>query len=253
MLWSTTPFHVFLYWEEQTGNTNWFDAAETYRDLNQSYLPLFLFVAITCLIMLFAAEHMQKKQTNLFSYSAMFTIGSHIFLSRGNYKYYDSFFMPFVVIALVCWGENLDTKLPKFIRSFSEQFAGDTSTKKGQIKLEKIESTLDRKIVQICLRIFAFLIFCGVISWVFILNIWIIFRVKWLHMFYTFLLAITMVLTFDLSSHIALVNPNNYTDLWSYTKKEYTIIETKVQELKTKIKKIRGRKEEDNSNEEKLS
>ncbi|MHA1199443.1 MAG: hypothetical protein ACTSQF_08970 [Candidatus Heimdallarchaeaceae archaeon] len=257
MLWSTTPTHSFLYWAQETGSVFWSDAAEFYWSANQLYLPLLIFVAICCMVMLLVGTQMKENRSSLFSYTAMFTIGSHMFLSRGNYKYYDPFFIPFVVIAVASWGENLDSKLPKFVRSISGNLQNDQKDE-NELKIrEKIKSIIEKKSFLIAVRILGFLIFCGIISWVFVLNFWVIFKVKWLHMFYTFLLAVTMIAIFNFKTHIALLDKRNYTKLFSYIKYEsQNFLETLrnfSSRVKKIVKRIVKRKEESSLNEEKLS
>lgn len=256
-LWSTTPTHAFLYWAQETGSTFWAnfwtDAAEFYWGVNQLYLPLLIFVAICCMVMLLVATQMKTNRSSLFSYSAMFTIGSHLFLSRGNYKYYDPFFIPFVVIAVASWGENLDTKLPRFTRSIFDD--PQKNQKDGHyLKIKgKIKSVIESKPFLIAVRVLGFLIFCGVISWVFVLNFWIIFKVKWLHMFYTFLLAVTMIAIFSFKTHIALFDYRNYKELFYYTKYEYQSFIESWKSFSERVKKIIKGKKESSVNEEKLS
>ena len=116
----------------------------------------------------------------LLSYTAMFTIGMHIVLSRGNYKYYDAFFMPFIIIALTSYSYQCKNKILGVGILFS------------------------------------------LASWVFIVNVWIIVKIKWLHMFYVFLLFMTMVLTFDRETHLGLYSKENYVQTLNYLKKFLT-------------------------------
>jgi len=149
ILWATTPTHVFLYW-------GWDNIAAFYFQLNSLYLPLFFFVLISCIIMLLKAPYMDLKRSSFFSFNTMFAIGFHIFLSRGNYKYYDTFFIPFVIVAITEWIQNF--------------------------KRKEIGVTL-------------FFLFMG---WIILLNIWILAKIKWLHIFFTFLIFVTVIITYDL-------------------------------------------------------
>ncbi|MHA1685755.1 MAG: hypothetical protein ACTSYD_05015 [Candidatus Heimdallarchaeaceae archaeon] len=173
IFWSTTPFHAFLYWKLD-------GLALIYYQLNNRYIPLLAFNLICYLSMLLLAPHFKEKKEMLLSYTAMFTIGMHIFLSRGNYKYYDAFFIPFIIIALT---------------SYSYQFKN--------------------KYVGIG-------VLFSLICWVFIVNVWIIVKIKWLHMFYVFLLFMTMILTFDKKTHLGLYTIENYVQTLNYLKKFLT-------------------------------
>ena len=245
ILWSTTPFHAFLYWAQETGSNFWYGAAEFYRDMNSIYLPLLIFVAICCLVMLLTGDEMKKNKISLLSYSAMFAIGSHIFLSRGNYKYYDPYFIPFVIIAATCWGENLDEKFPKLVRKIFEKLIKYIKNPKRKDKLRAYIQSESNSFL-IINRILAFCLYIGLISWIFVLNIWIIFNVKWLHMFYTFLLALTMICLFRLKTHVALFDPKNYRKLWDYRRYEYQNFVVSLKRITGKIKKIGNKKNRGN-------
>jgi hypothetical protein len=167
--WATTPTHAFLYW-------GWENVATFYYQFNSLYLPLFFFILVSCIIVMLKAPHMNLKRSSFFSFNAMFTIGFHIFLSRGNYKYYDTFFIPFVIIAITEWVQNF--------------------------KRKEIGVTL-------------FVLFMG---WIIFLNIWIIIKIKWLHIFFTFLIFLTILFTYNLEMHLAVFHKTNYTNLWLYIK-----------------------------------
>lgn len=169
ILWATTPTHAFLYW-------GWENIAAFYYKLNSLYLPLFLFILVCCIIVILKAPHMKLKRSSFFTFNAMFAIGFHIFLSRGNYKYYDTFFIPFVIIAITEWIQNF--------------------------KRKEVGATI-------------FVLFIG---WIVFLNIWILIKIKWLHVFFTFLIFVSIIFTYNLEMHIALFQKRNYTDLWLYIK-----------------------------------
>ncbi len=179
--WATTPTHAFLYW-------GWENVATFYYQLNSLYIPLFFFILVSCIIVILKAPHMDLKRNSFFSFNAMFTIGFHIFLSRGNYKYYDTFFIPFVIVAIAEWVQNFRRK--------------------------EIGATL-------------FIIFIG---WMVFLNIWIIIKIKWLHIFFTFLIFVTIIITYNLEMHLALFQKNNYASLWLYIKEQ----SRKIKKLKIK-------------------
>lgn len=253
ILWSTTPFHAFLYRYQETGRTFWYNAAVLYKDANQMYLPLLIFVFICCCVMLLSAKKMRQDKINLFSYTAMFTIGSHIFLSRGNYKYYDSYFIPFVIIALACWGETLDIKIIKFSKRVSNLFLKNKDIDTVKKKKQKIESFFSKETTQVYMSLFSFFIFSCVFMWIFVLNIWIIFNVKWLHIFYTSLLALTMILLFNIEIHYALFDVNNYKDLKLFINEEYRTFTFTTKQTLEKKWSSRKRGKKSKINEEKLS
>jgi len=156
-----------------------------------------------------------------------------------------------VVIAVASWGESLDEKLPKGFMRIHAKIQTTIDEKEVSKIQEKIKAITEKNYFLIAIRILAFLIFCGVIAWVFVLNFWIIFKVKWLHIFYTFLLAMTMIAIFNYKTHIALFDGGNYKKLFDYIKCEYNNFVETLLSVKNKIRKVR--KEESAVNAEKIS
>ncbi len=190
--WPTTPFHALLFWGME-------GLAKVYYYLNMAYVPLLLFLILSYFTVLLKANHFQKKESSFISFQAMFIIGTHVFLSRGNYKYYDSFLIPFVVLALASRAQDFDKKW---------------------------------------VGLGLFVVFAG---WISLLSIWIIVKVKWLHIFYTILMMLTMVVTFDIPLHTAFYRKTNYKDLFDYLK-------IQLKEIKeNRFKKREKRKEKKNS------
>ncbi|UJG41050.1 MAG: hypothetical protein K9W45_00990 [Candidatus Heimdallarchaeum aukensis] len=101
ILWSTTPFHAFLYW-------GWDKAALFYFKLNQKYIPFIIFNVLSYFWIILTGKKLNENKSNLLTSQALFALGMHIFLSRGCYKYYDAFFIPFVILAL--GGKTLSIK-----------------------------------------------------------------------------------------------------------------------------------------------
>jgi len=188
MLWSTTPFHAFLYWE-------WDGLALFYFNMNELYLPLFLFFIFCYFAMMLIGPHLYEKKGAWYSFLAMFVIGTHLFQSRGNYKYYDPFFMPFLIIAFAQLYRNIKWKS------------------------------------------LATAIFLALVSWLFVVNVWIILQIKWLHMFYVFLLLITVIATYDLTMHLTFWKPQNYKDLFVFSKESIILLKQKISEKKLIKKK----------------
>lgn len=253
ILWPTTPFHAFLYWEQQTGSAFWGNLALFYYEANDKYIPLLVFVATCCVVMLLIGNQMKENKRILFSYSAMFVIGSHLFLARGNYKYYDPFFFPFVIIAITSWGEHLFANSHITIRKYNQNKLNRQIAKKKSDLSTRVSSFIDNENFKIIMQVLVTLLYIGVISWVFVLNYWIIFKVKWLHMFYLTLLAITIIATFNYQTHIAIINPENYKEVINFLKSEYHSFISAIKRFFKKIKREKEVVEDKEISEEKLS
>jgi len=181
ILWSTTPFHVFLYW-------GWDSLALFYYKINLWFIPFILFNLICYLTVLLIGPHLSETKSAFYTFNAMFVIGFHIFLSRGNYKYYDAFFIPFVVVAIAERCQNISKRKRLDIPI--------ASSYRLNIVFDLGSS-----------------LFCLLIGWIVFLNVWIIIKIKWLHIFYTFLIFLTMILLYDAPMHTALTKKRNYSEL----------------------------------------
>lgn len=93
VLWPTSIYHTFLYW----GFNN---VAYFYYVLNLYQIPFLIFNLIAYLYVLLMTPKLSKDLQSSYSFLALFSIGIHLFLARGCFKYYDSFFIPFIVIAV---------------------------------------------------------------------------------------------------------------------------------------------------------
>ncbi len=191
LYWSTTPFHAMLYWGME-------GLARVYYYLNIAYIPLLLFLILSYFTITIMAPHFQKKESSFYVFQAMFIVGYHVFLSRGNYKYYDSFFIPFVVIALVSRAQD-----------FRRKWVG----------------------------LSLFLVFTG---WIVLLSLWIMVKVKWLHIFYTSLLMLTMIISFDIPLHTVFYRKKNYKELFDYLKTQ----KREIQQMREEKKEKRREKKE---------
>ena len=197
ILWTVTPFHTFLYWDQGSTSFFWIDAATFYHSLNNIFLPLLLFVAVSCLVVLLKGKEMKEKKSMFYAYNALFVIGSHMFLTRGIYKYYDPYLFPFVLVALASWGENLFTN-PDILKNCFSNFRNKINKDKQNNNTKRVETFTQIKSSEIIYHVLAALLFVGLIVWIFFLNWWIIFEVKWIHSFQIFLLALTIIAVYDL-------------------------------------------------------
>jgi len=64
-------------------------------------IPFFVFYILTLLICYFNALDIFNDEKQFYIYTTVVVLVSHIFISRGIYKYYDAFFSPFFILFLV--------------------------------------------------------------------------------------------------------------------------------------------------------
>ncbi len=99
----TSLFHSFLYW-------GWDKLAWIYFQANLYQVQFLVFNFLSYLILLITAPRLKQDKHSLSSFMAIFSIGFHLFLARGCFKYYDPFFITFIVIALGDWNLSFKRK-----------------------------------------------------------------------------------------------------------------------------------------------
>ncbi|MHA1217489.1 MAG: hypothetical protein ACTSO5_02270 [Candidatus Heimdallarchaeaceae archaeon] len=100
ILFSTTPFHTLLL----IGANK---LAYVYYILNKIYIPFIIFSLIFYRIGLIKGDHLIDNRSSFFTFNAIYIIGIHLFISRGVYKNYYTFLIPFILIALAEWITNI--------------------------------------------------------------------------------------------------------------------------------------------------
>ncbi len=103
VLWPTSLFHVLLYWGFNS-------VAHAYYVLNLYQIPFLIFNLLAYLYVLLIAPKLSRDLQSSYSFLALFSIGIHLFLARGCFKYYDPFFIPFIMIALSKWTMKMKNK-----------------------------------------------------------------------------------------------------------------------------------------------
>ncbi|MHA1115845.1 MAG: hypothetical protein ACTSRR_09905 [Candidatus Heimdallarchaeaceae archaeon] len=92
--YTVTLAHSFLKLGSET-------LANIYLFLNKYMIPFFVFYILTLLICYFNALDIFNDEKQFYIYTTVVVLVSHIFISRGIYKYYDAFFSPFFILFLV--------------------------------------------------------------------------------------------------------------------------------------------------------
>jgi len=92
--YTVTLAHSFLKLGSET-------LANIYLLINKYMIPFFIFYLLTLLISYFNALEIFNDEKQFYIYNTIVVLVSHIFISRGIYKYYDAFFSPFFIIFLV--------------------------------------------------------------------------------------------------------------------------------------------------------
>lgn len=100
VLFSTTPFHTLLF----IGANK---LAYVYYILNKIYIPFIVFSLIFYRIALIKGDHLIANRNSFYTFNAIYIIGIHMFISRGVYKNYYTFLIPFILIAIAEWITNI--------------------------------------------------------------------------------------------------------------------------------------------------
>ncbi len=94
--------------------------ANIYLWLNKYMIPFFIFYITALLIAYFNGKELSNNESQLFIYLTIVVLITHVFISRGIYKYYDGFISPFYIITLSVFFSELSSNIRNISKITSE-------------------------------------------------------------------------------------------------------------------------------------
>ena len=91
--------HSFFYFEN-------YKLANFYHTINKYMIPFLLFYGLTALLAYFNGKKIAENESYQVIFTTWIIINTHLFISRGVYKYYNAFITPFVVLSFVVFAED---------------------------------------------------------------------------------------------------------------------------------------------------
>ncbi len=210
---TVTLAHSFLYLGSE-------GLAIFYHNINRYMIPFVLFYLFAVVFAYFNGKEIGNNESHLIILSTWILINTHLFISRGVYKYYNAFLTPFVVISMLVF---FDDVIPKIIRSIPQIYEWSQKTinivEKRILKREEVKNIVilkenprqNRIISEILLPI----IFLGSCALFYYFNCILIINSRHLHPFYLLILFIVISLLIPPSIYRSLFRANSYRMIWT--------------------------------------
>ena len=190
--------HSFLFLGNQS-------LANFYHVINKYMIPFLLFYGITAVFAYFNGKKIGENENYQIIFATWIIINTHLFISRGIYKYYNAFITPFVVLSLLTFIEEKSSNLIKRIKPKKFKHLSDI----------KMELSTDRENYALADNE---RISFGIISAVFVLlsalfyyfNFVIIAKSRYLHPLFLLILFVVISLLLPPSIYLSIFDERNY-------------------------------------------
>ncbi len=190
--------HSFLF----LGKPN---LASFYHKINLYMVPFLLFYALAAVFAYFNG----KKIGNNESYQVIFTtwiiINTHLFISRGVYKYYNAFLTPFVILSLLTFIEDKSTILMKRIKP--RKFKPLSDIQVGPSTSKENYSLRDTESISFVIISFLFILSSALFTY---FSLVLIIKTRYLHPLLLLILFVVISLLISPSIYYSLFDSRNY-------------------------------------------
>jgi hypothetical protein len=101
---TVTLAHSFLFFGSE-------GLANFYSTINKYMIPFILFYLLIALFAYFNGEKIGNDENQFTIFTTWIVINTHLFISRGVYKYYNAFITPFVILSFLTFSDQQTTKI----------------------------------------------------------------------------------------------------------------------------------------------
>ncbi|MCE7743425.1 MAG: hypothetical protein GOP50_13320 [Candidatus Heimdallarchaeota archaeon] len=210
---TVTLAHSFLYLENEA-------LALFYHKINLYMIPFVFFYLLAVLFAYFNGDKIGNNESYLIILSTWILVSTHLFISRGVYKYYNAFLTPFVVISLLVFFDDI---LPKTVQQIPKTY------KRLQLLLIIIETRILKRTTEIEIKIieikpkqekiisnvFLALTFLGSCFAFYYFNWILIVNTRFLHPLYLLILFVVISLLIPPSIYLSLFKAGSYKMIWT--------------------------------------
>jgi hypothetical protein len=165
--------------------------ANFYHTINKYMIPFLISYIFIAFFAYFNGKMLGENESQFTIFTTWIIISTHLFISRGVYKYYNAFITPFVILSFLTFSDQIATSVMK--RSISEY-----QNEEEQINI--INSKFF-KVYQLILLGFSFIILCSLFYY---FNFSLIVKSRYLHplMLLVLFLVISLLLSQDIYKSI---------------------------------------------------
>ena len=194
---TVTLAHTFLYLGRES-------LAQFYKAINDYMIPFLLIYIISLLITYFRGKEIGNDESLFTLHATWIILISHVFLSRGVFKYYDAFITPFIVLLLIIY-------IDKFIYLVIEKLRKEPSSVVSE-DLKSKENEEKTKIIWITViqESSFYVLFLGLTTLFYYINFIIITKSRFLHPLYLLILLVVVSVLFPPSIFKSLFEAKSY-------------------------------------------
>ncbi|MHA1482799.1 MAG: hypothetical protein ACTSQA_05115, partial [Candidatus Heimdallarchaeaceae archaeon] len=180
---TVTLAHSFLYLGSES-------LAQFYKVINDYMIPFLLIYIISLLITYFKGKEIGNDESLFTLHTTWIILISHVFLSRGVFKYYDAFITPFIVLIIILYLDKfIGIGIGKLRKEPSSMVNKDSKGKKKEEKTQKIWNIVLQESL-------FYVLFLGLTTLFYYINFIIITKSRFLHPLYLLIILVAVSVLF---------------------------------------------------------
>jgi len=189
--------HTFLYLGRES-------LAQFYKVINDYMIPFLIVYIISLLITYFRGKEIGKDESLFTLHTTWIILISHVFLSRGIYKYYDAFITPFIVLIIIIY-------LDKFICIIVKKLGKKSSSVVHKdLKGKENEENTQKIWIKVLQESLFYVLFLGLTTSFFYFNFILITKSRFLHPLYLLILFVAVSVLFPPSIFRSIFEAKSY-------------------------------------------
>ena len=175
--------------------------ANFYNIINKYMIPFLISYIFIAFFAYFNGKLIGEDESQFTIFTTWTIISTHLFISRGVYKYYNAFITPFVVLSFLTFSDQAAEKIMKRFNS------------KNQLEEEKETNiTVPRlsRVYQPILLGFSFIVLCALFYY---FNLFLIVKSRYLHPLMLLILLLVISVLLSQSIYKSIVTPEKYKEI----------------------------------------
>ncbi|MHA1592717.1 MAG: hypothetical protein ACTSUP_09630 [Candidatus Heimdallarchaeaceae archaeon] len=194
---TVTLAHSFLYLGSES-------LAQFYKVINDYMIPFLLIYIISLLITYFKGKEIGNDESLFTLHTTWIILISHVFLSRGVFKYYDAFITPFIVLIIILYLDKfIGIGIGKLRKEPSSMVNKDSKGKKKEEKTQKIWNIVLQESL-------FYVLFLGLTTLFYYINFIIITKSRFLHPLYLLIILVAVSVLFPPSIFKSIFEVKSY-------------------------------------------
>ncbi|NPD89807.1 MAG: hypothetical protein HGN29_13930 [Asgard group archaeon] len=183
--------HSFLFFGSES-------FANFYSIINKYMIPFIVFYILVVLFAYFNGKKIGNDENQFTIFTTWIIINTHLFISRGVYKYYNAFITPFVVISFLVFSDQQASNVMKKIES------------RDVLRREEIEERTYQRFSLINQCLLFLLFFVSLSSLFYYYNLVLITKSRFLHPFLLLILFLVISILLSQDIYRSLLKKENY-------------------------------------------